>query len=330
MINLLFNREEKRFRAGIRIPFFSLGMIALMVFIQSIPMAGWQWMLVIPFVYGWYRLNLFLTDHRITKDSPWYHGGLYWNKTSLMHYIVGWAIGLLAISSMVGVGWMLGYYNVESVGYVVENNATYDSAQLFRLSVSWYYSIFLFFVQMLAVGFYEEVMIRGYMLINLREGVWWKAISVETALFIAVILSSLVFSLAHLFNPNVSIITFLTIILGGLLLAFPFVWTGNLALSVGLHSAWNFILGGIFGFKVSGLTTTASIVSIQSTGPKWWTGGLFGPEAGISGVFAMSLSLLLIIIFLQVSLKQGGIHSHWLNPTKISANHLSYKTHDLE
>tara|TARA_B100000963_G_scaffold341704_1_gene341700 strand:- start:58 stop:1050 length:993 start_codon:yes stop_codon:yes gene_type:complete len=330
MINLLFNREEKRFRAGIRIPFFFLGMIGFVALIQLIPMAGLQWVFVIPFAYGWYRLNLLLTDHRTTKDSPWYHGGLYWNKTSLIYYIIGWAIGLLALSSMVGVGWMLGYYNVESVGYVVKNNATYNSAQLFRLFISWYYSIFLFFVQMLAVGFYEEVMIRGYMLINLREGVWWKAISEEMALFVAVILSSLVFSLAHLFNPNVSIITFLTIVLAGLLLAFPFVCTGNLALSVGLHNAWNFILGGIFGFKVSGLSSAASIVSIQSTGPEWWTGGLFGPEAGISGVFAMSLSLLLIIIFLQKSFKQSGIHNHWLNPTKGITNHLYYKEHDLE
>ena len=148
---------------------------------------------------------------------------------------------------MVGIGWMLGY-NVESVGYVVENNTTYDSYSdyLYRGIIQ----SFFFFVQMLAVGFYEEIMIRGYMLINLREGVWWKVISVETALFIAVILSSLVFSLAHLFNPNVSIITFLTIILGGLLLAYPFVWTGNLvSFSVGLHSAWNFILGGYSGLR---------------------------------------------------------------------------------
>jgi len=83
MINPIFNNEERRFRAGIRIPFFFIGMIVLVGLIQSIPMAGWQWIIVIPVTFGWYRLNLFLTDHRIAKDKPWYQGGLHWDLTSL-------------------------------------------------------------------------------------------------------------------------------------------------------------------------------------------------------------------------------------------------------
>jgi membrane protease YdiL (CAAX protease family) len=261
-------------------------------------------------------LNLFLTDHRVSKEKPWFDGGLYWNKTSLKHYTAGWVIGLLALAIMVGVGWLFGFYDIESVGYLSQNNASHHTTQLFQSSTSWYYSIFLFLLQMLAVGFYEEVLLRGYILINLKEGIWWEGMSEVTALFVAVIISSLMFSFAHLFNPNASMITFITISLAGFLLAFPFLWTANLALSIGLHSAWNFILGGIFGFKVSGLSPTASFVTIESIGPDWWTGGLFGPEAGLSGVLAMCLSLLLIIIFLQRPLGKVGIHSHWLNPAK--------------
>lgn len=316
MIHPIFNREEKRFRLGIRISFFFLGMIVLVGLIQSIPMAGWQWLVVIPCAYGWYRLNLFLTDHRVSKERPWFDGGLYWNKTSLKHYTAGWVIGLLALAIMVGVGWLFGFYDIESVGYLSQNNASHHTTQLFQSSTSWYYSIFLFLLQMLAVGFYEEVLLRGYILINLKEGIWWEGMSEVTALFVAVIISSLMFSFAHLFNPNASMITFITISLAGFLLAFPFLWTANLALSIGLHSAWNFILGGIFGFKVSGLSPTASFVTIESIGPDWWTGGLFGPEAGLSGVLAMCLSLLLTIIFLQRPLGKVGIHSHWLNPAK--------------
>lgn len=320
MINPLFNYKERRFRSGLRITFFSVTMILLVGFIQYIPMAGWQWMFVPPCAYIWYRLSLFLTDHRITKDNPWYQGGLYWNSTSLTHYIAGWVIGLLALSIMVGIGYLLGFFSVGSAGYATqfatENMATNDRTYLVSISASSYYSIFLFLFQMLAVGFYEEVMLRGYVLINLKEGIQWKYISDRTALIIAVMLSSLIFSLAHLLNPSASIITFITISLAGILLAFPFVWTGNLALSIGLHSAWNFILGGVFGFKVSGLSWSASILYVQSTGPDWWTGGLFGPEAGISGVFAMFLSLLLIFIFLQKYSTHQSIHSNWLNPDK--------------
>ena len=320
MMNPLFNYKERRFRSGLRITFFSVTMILLVGFIQYIPMAGWQWMFVPPCAYIWYRLSLFLTDHRITKDNPWYQGGLYWNSTSLTHYIAGWVIGLLALSIMVGIGYLLGFFSVGSAGYATqfatENMATNDRTYLVSISASSYYSIFLFLFQMLAVGFYEEVMLRGYVLINLKEGIQRKYISDRTALIIAVMLSSLIFSLAHLLNPSASIITFITISLAGILLAFPFVWTGNLALSVGLHSAWNFILGGVFGFKVSGLSWSASILYVQSTGPDWWTGGLFGPEAGISGVIAMFLSLLLIFIFLQKYSTHQSIHSNWLNPAK--------------
>ena len=320
MMNPLFNYKERRFRSGLRITFFSVTMILLVGFIQYIPMAGWQWMFVPPCAYIWYRLSLFLMDHRITKDNPWYQGGLYWNSTSLTHYIAGWVIGLLALSIMVGIGYLLGFFSVGSAGYATqfatENMATNDRTYLVSISASSYYSIFLFLFQMLAVGFYEEVMLRGYVLINLKEGIQWKYISDRTALIIAVMLSSLIFSLAHLLNPSASIITFITISLAGILLAFPFVWTGNLALSIGLHSAWNFILGGVFGFKVSGLSWSASILYVQSTGPDWWTGGLFGPEAGISGVIAMFLSLLLIFIFLQKYSTHQSIHSNWLNPAK--------------
>ena len=320
MMNPLFNYKERRFRSGLRITFFSVTMILLVGFLQYIPMAGWQWMFVPPCAYIWYRLSLFLTDHRITKDNPWYQGGLYWNSTSLTHYIAGWVIGLLALSIMVGIGYLLGFFSVGSAGYATqfatENMATNDRTYLVSISASSYYSIFLFLFQMLAVGFYEEVMLRGYVLINLKEGIQRKYISDRTALIIAVMLSSLIFSLAHLLNPSASIITFITISLAGILLAFPFVWTGNLALSIGLHSAWNFILGGVFGFKVSGLSWSASILYVQSTGPDWWTGGLFGPEAGISGVIAMFLSLLLIFIFLQKYSTHQSIHSNWLNPAK--------------
>ncbi len=320
MINPLFNYKERRFRSGLRIIFFSVIMIFLVWFIQYIPMAGWQWMFVPPIVYIWYRLNLFLTDHRITKDNPWYQGGLYWNSISLTHYIAGWVIGLLALSLMVGIGCLLGFFSVELAEYVTqyatESMVIDDRTQLVRITSSWYYLIFLFLVQMMAVGFYEELMLRGYVLINLKEGIRWKCISDRTALVIAVMLSSLIFSSAHLLNPNASYITFITISLAGILLAFPFIWTGNLALSIGLHSAWNFILGGVFGFKVSGLPWSESILYVQSTGPDWWTGGLFGPEAGISGVIAMFLSLLLILIFLQKYSTHQSIHTNWLNPDK--------------
>jgi hypothetical protein len=66
----------------------------------------------------------------------------------------------------------------------------------------------------------------------------------------------------------------------GLLFAWAVIRTGRLWLAIGLHFGWNLFEGLVFGFPVSGLAT---VTLIQTTvdGPTLWTGGEFGPEAGL-------------------------------------------------
>ena len=80
----------------------------------------------------------------------------------------------------------------------------------------------------------------------------------------------------------------------GLFLGLGFVLTGDLAIPIGLHIAWNFAQGYIFGFPVSGSNEHLSLIATHQSGPTVWTGGAFGPEGGLMGIFAALLGILLV------------------------------------
>ena len=142
---------------------------------------------------------------------------------------------------------------------------------------------FFFFIFIL-VGWQEELLSRGYHLQTLASGL---------NLFWGVILSSAIFGLLHLGNPNATWVSAAGIFFAGVFLALGYLWTGRLWLSIGLHIGWNFFEGVVFGFPVSGLATYP-LLRIQVSGPEAWTGGAFGPEAGLIVLPALLLGAGLI------------------------------------
>ena len=92
----------------------------------------------------------------------------------------------------------------------------------------------------------------------------------------------------------------LNIALAGIFLGLGLIWTNELAIPIGLHISWNLVQGNVFGFPVSGTTTVgATVIQIEQSGPIWLTGGAFGPEAGVLGIAAMLLGMLLIWLYLR-------------------------------
>ncbi|MBC7234477.1 MAG: CPBP family intramembrane metalloprotease [Chloroflexi bacterium] len=158
-----------------------------------------------------------------------------------------------------------------------------------------------------AVGFYEELFSRGYQLTNLAEG--FAALRPRTAVWLATILSGGVFGLLHLSNPHATWYSALGIAAGGVLtLGLGYILTGELGLSIGLHISWNFVQGNVYGFPVSGGSFFASFLFIEQGGPVLWTGGAFGPEAGLVGLMATLLGALLICAW--VRWRRGAIALH--------------------
>lgn len=168
-------------------------------------------------------------------------------------------------------------------------------------------------VLFLCVGFYEELMSRGYQLTNMAEGLGF--LGPRAAVLLAWVISSSVFGLLHLGNPNATFLSTFNIALAGILLGTGYVLTGRLGIPIGLHITWNFFQGNVFGFPVSGLGTVgATVFEIKQGGPALWTGGPFGPEAGLFDPIATVLGSLLIFLWVRARHGKAGIDTTIAEP----------------
>ncbi|WP_165188773.1 CPBP family intramembrane glutamic endopeptidase [Caulobacter soli] len=124
-------------------------------------------------------------------------------------------------------------------------------------------------------GFMEELIFRAIVLrLLMRAFGIWPALALSAALFGAL----------HLSNPNATPTAAIAIAVeAGLMLASFYLLTGRLWMSIGVHAAWNFTQGWIWGARVSGIPVKESLyLSAPRAGaPDWLSGGAFGPEASV-------------------------------------------------
>lgn len=139
-------------------------------------------------------------------------------------------------------------------------------------------------------GVWEEILFRG-ILFRFSEQ-WlgsWAALAFTSALF----------GLAHISNPGATWLSSAAIALeAGILLGAIYMLTRRLWAAIGLHMAWNFTQGGIFGVAVSGGETKGLLAS-QMHGHELLTGGSFGAEASVPAIVvctAMGLAALTLAI----------------------------------
>lgn len=137
-------------------------------------------------------------------------------------------------------------------------------------------SLLFWALAFLCVGWNEELVTRGYLLQNIRDGLGtpW-----------AVALTSLGFGALHVANPGASAVAVAGVALAGLLFAVAYLVTRSLWMPIGLHAGWNFAEGPLFGFPVSGIDAGGLFIQ-RPVGPELITGGAFGPEAGLISLFA--------------------------------------------
>jgi membrane protease YdiL (CAAX protease family) len=132
-------------------------------------------------------------------------------------------------------------------------------------------NIFLGFGLFVLVALAEELLLRGYVLNNLMKSM---------NRLIALAVSAVMFSLIHVFNSNFSWIGFWNLLLAGILLGLPYIYTKSLWFPIAMHFSWNFFQGIIFGFNVSG-HETYSLFTQSRTADTIWNGGKFGFEGSV-------------------------------------------------
>lgn len=157
--------------------------------------------------------------------------------------------------------------------------------------------LFLSMGLMVLVAFSEELVFRGYILINLMESVGkWPAL----------LISALSFALAHSANPDFSLLAALNIFLAGILLGINYIYTRNLWYGILLHFSWNFFQGPILGYDVSG-QNLQSLFQHEVKGSIWITGGKFGLEGSLIATGLYILAILLLAFLYNKKLSPGRL-----------------------
>ena len=150
----------------------------------------------------------------------------------------------------------------------------------------------------LVQGFSEEILCRGYFMTSLCR---------TLPLPVALVVSSLFFSLLHVGNPGVNFLALLNIFLFGILMGIYVIRRGSLWGACAIHSLWNFAEGVLTDFSVSGLTMPASVFSFGTEGASSFiVGGAFGPEGGFAVTFVLTLFVVVLLMMANKDVKNSS------------------------
>lgn len=134
-------------------------------------------------------------------------------------------------------------------------------------------SLLISFVFFLLVAITEEFALRGFVLERMLQGGVNK--------FWALFLSAALFSLIHIGNPNFDFLSFINILLAGILLGSSYIYTRNLCFPIALHWFWNWIQGPVLGYEVSGNKFCDGLLTLHLPEANLINGGAFGFEGSI-------------------------------------------------
>lgn len=185
-----------------------------------------------------------------------------YNKTSVgivsrnvRKLLVGWAVIAITFSLIISILYIVGCYIPHKVDFRL--NDQLEGLTFFGL-----------------VAISEEITSRGII---------YKLLCDKWNIWVGLIVSSLLFGFMHIFNDGATVWSALSIaITSGWLLAIAYSYYDTLWVPIGMHWAWNFLEGNVFGCLVSGMPVKGNtLITPILQGSDILTGGEFGPESSI-------------------------------------------------
>jgi membrane protease YdiL (CAAX protease family) len=190
----------------------------------------------------------------------------------LRHLLIGFVLGAITLCVPIGIAALFG-----GISFAVNESGP---GQIVR-------TLIVSFVVFAVAAAFEEVLFRGYILQTFaRSGLAW----------LAILITSVVFGIVHLNNPNANWLGAINTALAGVWFGIGYLKTRDLWFVWGMHLIWNWMQGSIFGIEVSGLTDLAMAPLLKEidAGPDWLTGGNYGIEASVACTIALIASTIAI------------------------------------
>jgi uncharacterized protein len=300
MTDLFWNRRQARLRAGWRVALFVVASS-----VASIALAGpgrRALRRLLPVVYAnvvevvvlVLLIGVFLwmaarwLDRRPIVDYGFHLSGAWWLD--------------LGFGLVLGVFLMAGVYALAlAIGWVkVTGTLLSPPGQPFIAA------ILADVILVVGIACWEEIVFRGYVIKNLAEGLYSKTIGARWATVIAILIPSVLFGLAHVTNANATMLSTVNTVIFGVVFGAAYALTGELALPIGLHIAWDFVQG--FGLGRSGDVPGLGaflVVEEGDSAARLWTGWPFTVEGGLLGTAALVAGLLLVAAW--VRLRRGSV-----------------------
>jgi hypothetical protein len=191
--------------------------------------------------------------------------------------VIGWAAAVLAVIPMV----IAGALHPE-----------------FSWKISAWGGTLLSILTLAIAALASEVAFRGFLFRRLIDAVGPTA---------ATLLLSGIYALIGSMSPNATGLSFIIMIIAGVLFSIAYLRTHALWLGWGLHFAWAAAIAVIFGLPVAGVASYVSIVQTDTGGPLWLTGGIYGPDGAL---FTAILFVVVMVVVYRVTRTYAWNYTH--------------------